>query len=85
MMSVRVECCKYLATGLPLPYAYEPILAETLFSQMLRLPLPPLNTLFYGTVMVDLIKVHASHQGSSQVLLCSTSFPYQVPSTVLTY
>ncbi|KAL4428043.1 hypothetical protein ABPG75_002132 [Micractinium tetrahymenae] len=53
----RVECAKRLAGGLPLPYAYEPLLCEVLFGQMLRLPRPQFKPLMYSTLMVDLCKL----------------------------
>ncbi|PSC75984.1 nuclear cap-binding subunit 1 [Micractinium conductrix] len=53
----RVECAKRLAGSLPLPYAYEPLLCEVLFGQMLRLPRPQFKPLMYSTLMVDLCKL----------------------------
>lgn len=55
--SDRVECAKRLASGLPLQYAYEPLLCEVLFGQMLRLPRPPFKPVMYSTLMVDLCKL----------------------------
>lgn len=46
-----------LHAGLPLPYAYEPLLCEVLFGQMLRLPRPQFKPLMYSTLMVDLCKL----------------------------
>ena len=46
-----------LVAGLPLPYAYEPLLCEVLFGQMLRLPRPQFKPIMYSTLMVDLCKL----------------------------
>ena len=46
-----------LAAGLPLPYKYESLLAETLFAQMLRVPAPAHKPVAYGALMVDLCKL----------------------------
>ena len=43
--------------GLPLPFAYAPLLCEVLFGQMLRLPRPAFKPIMYWTLMVDLCKV----------------------------
>ncbi|KAK9820118.1 hypothetical protein WJX72_006327 [[Myrmecia] bisecta] len=53
----RVECARRLAKALPLPWSYEHLLAEMLFSQLLLLPSPPLKPLGYSTIMVDLCKI----------------------------
>lgn len=50
--TVVVDCA-----GLPLPYKCESLLAETLFSQMLRVPLPAHKPVAYGALMVDLCKL----------------------------
>lgn len=56
----RVECAKRLARTMPLNYAYEILLCETIFGQMLRLPNSEFKTIMYGTLMVDLCKLIAS-------------------------
>lgn len=48
----RVECARRLAKGLQLPSKHESLLAEMLFSQMLRVPQPQLKPLAYSTLMV---------------------------------
>lgn len=53
----RVECAKRLARGLSLPYAYTPLLAETLFGQLLRLPKPPYKPIMVSALMVDVCKL----------------------------
>lgn len=53
----RVECAKRLGRNLPLPFSYEPLLCETLFGQMLRLPTPEFKPIMYATLMVDLSKL----------------------------
>jgi nuclear cap-binding protein subunit 1 len=53
----RVECAKHLAGLLPIPYGYEPLLCEVMFSQMLRLPTPEFKPIMYCTLMVDLCKL----------------------------
>lgn len=53
----RVECAKQLAYRLPLPYAYEPLTCEVIFSQMLRLPVPEHKPVLYAGLIVDLCKL----------------------------
>lgn len=53
----RVECAKHLAGLLPIPYSFEPLLCEVMFSQMLRLPNPEFKPIMYCTLMVDLCKL----------------------------
>ncbi len=43
--------------GLPIPYKHESLLAETLFSQLLRVPAPAHKPVAYGALMVDLCKL----------------------------
>ena len=45
-------CCVAL-TGLPLPDKHESLLAEMLFSQMLRLPAAPFKPLAYSALMAS--------------------------------
>lgn len=45
------------AAGLPIPYKYESLLAETLFSQLLRVPAPAHKPVAYAALMVDLCKL----------------------------
>lgn len=54
----RVECARQLV-GLPLPFPREPLLAETLFAQMLRLPAPQLRPVCYGTLIAAVCKLAA--------------------------
>eukprot|EP00271_Cylindrocystis_brebissonii_P014828 TRINITY_DN36413_c0_g1_i1.p1 TRINITY_DN36413_c0_g1~~TRINITY_DN36413_c0_g1_i1.p1 ORF type:complete len:998 (+),score=280.61 TRINITY_DN36413_c0_g1_i1:180-3173(+) len=51
----RRECAAYMA-GLPVPFRYEFVMAETVFSQLLLLPRPPFKLIYYTVVMVDLCK-----------------------------
>jgi nuclear cap-binding protein subunit 1 len=53
----RVECAKQLAYRQPLPYAYEPLVCEVIFSQMLRLPVPEHKPVLYAGLIVDLCKL----------------------------
>lgn len=53
----RVECAKHLAGLLPIPYSFEPLLCEVMFSQMLRLPNPEFRPILYCTLMVELCKL----------------------------
>lgn len=57
----RTKSCELFsissAAGLPLPYKYESLLAETLFAQMLRVPAPAHKPVAYGALMVDLCKL----------------------------
>ncbi|KAK9846278.1 hypothetical protein WJX81_000837 [Elliptochloris bilobata] len=53
----RVQCARRLAMGLPLPDKHESLLAEMLFSQMLRLPAPAFKPLAYSALMVDVCKL----------------------------
>ncbi len=53
----RVECAKHLAGLLPIPYQFEPLLCEVMFSQMLRLPNPEFKPIMYCTLMVELCKL----------------------------
>lgn len=43
--------------ALPLPYAYEPLLCEVVFGQMLRIPAPQFKPIMYFTLMVELCKL----------------------------
>lgn len=51
----RKECAAYMV-GLPVPFRYEYLMAETVFSQLLLLPKPPFRLIYYTVVMVDLCK-----------------------------
>lgn len=51
----RKECAAYMV-GLPVPFRYEYIMAETVFSQLLLPPKPPFRLIYYTVVMVDLCK-----------------------------
>lgn len=51
----RKECATYLV-GLPVPFRYEYLMAETIFSQLLLLPQAPFKSLYYTLVIIDLCK-----------------------------
>ncbi|XP_078440701.1 ARM repeat superfamily protein isoform X2 [Wolffia australiana] len=51
----RKECTTYMA-GLPVPFRYEYLMAETIFSQLLLLPHAPFKPLYYTLVIIDLCK-----------------------------
>ncbi|KAJ7559574.1 hypothetical protein O6H91_04G091800 [Diphasiastrum complanatum] len=51
----RKECATYMV-GLPVPFRYEYLMAETVFSQLLLLPKPPFKLIYYTVVMIDLCK-----------------------------
>ncbi|GLT51049.1 hypothetical protein SLA2020_244960 [Shorea laevis] len=51
----RKECASFMV-GLPVPFRYEYLMAETIFSQLLMLPHPPFNPLYYMLVIMDLCK-----------------------------
>uniref|UniRef100_A0A1D1Y1B5 Nuclear cap-binding protein subunit 1 n=1 Tax=Anthurium amnicola TaxID=1678845 RepID=A0A1D1Y1B5_9ARAE len=51
----RKECAAYLV-GLPVPFRYEFLMAETIFSQLLLLPQAPFKPLYYTLVIIDLCK-----------------------------
>lgn len=51
----RKECAAYLA-GLPVPFRYEYIMAETIFSQLFLLPKPPFKPIYYTIVIIDICK-----------------------------
>lgn len=51
-------CCVAL-TGLPLPDKHESLLAEMLFSQMLRLPAAPFKPLAYSALMARSLQQQA--------------------------
>ncbi|ONK68418.1 uncharacterized protein A4U43_C05F11300 [Asparagus officinalis] len=51
----RKECTSFLV-GLPVPFRYEYLMAETIFSQLLLLPKAPFKPLYYTLVIIDLCK-----------------------------
>ncbi|GLT82137.1 hypothetical protein SLE2022_005470 [Rubroshorea leprosula] len=51
----RKECASFMV-GLPVPFRYEYLMAETIFSQLLLLPHPPFKPLYYTLVIMDLCK-----------------------------
>eukprot|EP00250_Pteridium_aquilinum_P015137 c22401_g1_i1 orf=764-3292(-) len=51
----RKECAAYLA-GLPVPFRYEYLMAETIFSQLFLLPKPPFKPIYYTIVIIDICK-----------------------------
>lgn len=51
----RKECASFMAS-LPVPFRYEYIMAETIFSQLLMLPEPPFKPIYYTLVIIDLCK-----------------------------
>lgn len=51
----RKECASAMV-GLPVPFRYEYLMAETIFSQILLLPHPPFKPIYYTLVIMDLCK-----------------------------
>ncbi|XP_061349949.1 nuclear cap-binding protein subunit 1 [Gastrolobium bilobum] len=51
----RKECASFMV-GLPVPFRYEYLMAETIFSQLLMLPNPPFRPVYYTLVIIDLCK-----------------------------
>lgn len=51
----RKECAACMV-GLPVPFRYEYLMAETIFSQLLLLPQPPFKPMYYTLVIIDLCK-----------------------------
>lgn len=51
----RKECAFYMV-GLPVPFRYEYLMAETIFSQLLLLPEAPFKPIYYTLVIIDLCK-----------------------------
>ncbi|PIA44491.1 hypothetical protein AQUCO_01700232v1 [Aquilegia coerulea] len=51
----RKECATYMV-GLPVPFRYEYLMAETVFSQLLLLPQPRFKPIYYTLVIIDLCK-----------------------------
>ncbi|OVA14213.1 MIF4G-like [Macleaya cordata] len=51
----RKECALYMV-GLHVPFRYEYLMAETIFSQLLLLPQPPFKPIYYTLVIIDLCK-----------------------------
>ncbi|KAL3643129.1 Nucleic acid dioxygenase ALKBH1 [Castilleja foliolosa] len=51
----RKECASSMV-GLPVPFRYEYLMAETIFSQILLLPQPPFRPIYYTLVIMDLCK-----------------------------
>ncbi|KAJ9139749.1 hypothetical protein P3X46_030453 [Hevea brasiliensis] len=51
----RKECASCMV-GLPVPFRYEYLMAETIFSQLLLLPQPPFKPIYYTLVIMDLCK-----------------------------
>ncbi|KAL0443137.1 UNVERIFIED_CONTAM: Nuclear cap-binding protein subunit [Sesamum latifolium] len=51
----RKECASSMV-GLPVPFRYEYLMAETIFSQILLLPQPPFKPIYYTLVIMDLCK-----------------------------
>ncbi|KAL4325107.1 hypothetical protein GQ457_11G018930 [Hibiscus cannabinus] len=51
----RKECASFMV-GLPVPFRYEYLMAETIFSQLLLLPHPPFKPIYYTLVIMDLCK-----------------------------
>lgn len=51
----RKECASYMGS-LPVPFRYEYLMAETIFSQLLLLPHPPFKPMYYTLVIIDLCK-----------------------------
>ncbi|GAB2234373.1 hypothetical protein Drorol1_Dr00003623 [Drosera rotundifolia] len=55
MNGSRKECASYMV-GLPVPFRYEYLMAETIFSQLLLLPEPRFKPIYYTLVIMDLCK-----------------------------
>ncbi|XP_038709116.1 nuclear cap-binding protein subunit 1-like isoform X1 [Tripterygium wilfordii] len=51
----RKECASFMVS-LPVPFRYEYLMAETIFSQLLLLPHPPFKPIYYTLVIMDLCK-----------------------------
>ncbi|KAJ0084473.1 hypothetical protein Patl1_29476 [Pistacia atlantica] len=51
----RKECASFMVS-LPVPFRYEYLMAETIFSQLLLLPQPPFKPIYYTLVIMDLCK-----------------------------
>ncbi|KAF9621019.1 hypothetical protein IFM89_015841 [Coptis chinensis] len=51
----RKECASFMV-GLPVPFRYEYLMAETIFSQLLLLPQPRFKPIYYTLVIIDLCK-----------------------------
>ncbi|KAL5565830.1 hypothetical protein UlMin_028994 [Ulmus minor] len=51
----RKECASFMAS-LHVPFRYEYLMAETIFSQLLMLPEPPFKPIYYTLVIIDLCK-----------------------------
>ncbi|ONK62901.1 uncharacterized protein A4U43_C07F9300 [Asparagus officinalis] len=51
----RKECASFMVS-LPVPFRYEYLMAETIFSQLLLLPRAPFKPLYYTLVIIDLCK-----------------------------
>ncbi|GMH26023.1 hypothetical protein Nepgr_027866 [Nepenthes gracilis] len=51
----RKECASYMV-GLPVPFRYEYLMAETIFSQLLLLPQPRFKPVYYTLIIMDLCK-----------------------------
>lgn len=47
-----------IARGIPAPFQICPLVAQTLFSQMLALPNTDLDPLIYSTIIIHLCKVN---------------------------
>ncbi|KAL8151569.1 hypothetical protein V2J09_021377 [Rumex salicifolius] len=55
LLNGRKECASYMV-GLPVPFRYEYLMAETIFSQLLLLPKPRFKPAYYTLVIMDLCK-----------------------------
>ncbi|GER52774.1 nuclear cap-binding protein subunit 1 [Striga asiatica] len=77
----RKECASSMV-GLPVPFRYEYLMAETIFSQILLLPQPPFKPIYYTLVIMDLCKVPLNFSKFNLSLL--TSKMWLVPFSVLT-
>ena len=53
----RVDCVRRIAQDIPSPFPIYPLAAQTLFSQLLLLPKPPLQPVAYSAVIINLCKV----------------------------
>ena len=53
----RVDCVERIAQEIPSPFPVCPLVAQTLFSQLLLLPKPPMQPVTYASVIINLCKV----------------------------
>lgn len=78
----RVETAHVLAAGLPVKYGYDAILAETIFSQLMLLPAPPLKPVAYATLLMDVCKLTPEFPKylAAWIRSCFNRMPYLDPA-----